>query len=377
MATSLEQSEIAQKKRARQDSSDPETCCQICNSVITEKIMCQGCKLDYCLKCAGINYRLFEYLTQGDMEDFLWSCKSCKATFPSLDNITKYLKESLDKNDTRMTKIEDRMGKLETSHQSTNKTIIDMKEEICRTIKEDVNRLVDERNSELEDRRRRETNITLFNLSEHNFPSGQENKDADGQDFSQLCTCLGVETPNMITWFRLGRKTPEKTRPLKIVLDNRSKRKTLLENAKYIPQKAPLYLRQVILSKDLTPTQRQERKLRRQRNQNNQPRPQEGPGIRNIPPTRQPNQDDIIGEAISISNSPAAMNTSHGYSPIRVMANMSHLNTSTHSHNTRTLEDAYNNTTIAMEETVIGGLDSQYGLANESIGQIPTVGDEA
>ena len=73
--------------------------------------MCQGCKLDYCLKCAGINYGLFEYLTQGDMEDFLWSCKSCKATFPSPDNITKYLKESLDKNDTRMTNMEDRMSK--------------------------------------------------------------------------------------------------------------------------------------------------------------------------------------------------------------------------------------------------------------------------
>ena len=131
------------------------------------------------------------------------------------------------------------------------------------------------------------------------------------------------------------------------------------------------------MSKDLTPTQRQERKLHRQRNQNNQPRPQEGPGIRNIPPTWQPNQDDTSGEAISVSNSPAAMNTSHGYSPIRVMANMSHLNTSTHSHNTRTLEDAYNITTIAIDETVMGGLDSQYGVANDSIGQIPTVGDEA
>ena len=73
----------------------------------------------------------------------------------------------------------------------------------------DVNKLVDDRNSELEDSRRRETNITLFDLPEHKFPSGQENKDADGQDFNQLCTCLGVETPNMINWFRLGRKTPK------------------------------------------------------------------------------------------------------------------------------------------------------------------------
>ena len=122
-ATLLETNERALKKRARQNSSDPEICCQKRDAVIKEKIMCNGCKLDYCLKCAGITHTLFEYLTQGEMEDFLWSCKSCKATFPSLDNITKSLKESLDKNDTRMTKFEDRVGKLESGkvnkHNST------------------------------------------------------------------------------------------------------------------------------------------------------------------------------------------------------------------------------------------------------------------
>ena len=29
---------------------------------------------------------------------------------------------------------------------------------------------------------------------------------ADEADVNQLCTCLGLETPKMITWFRLGRK---------------------------------------------------------------------------------------------------------------------------------------------------------------------------
>ena len=52
--------------------------------------MVVSCKLDNCLKCA-----LFEYLTQGEMEDFLWSCKSCKATFPSLDNITYKIFETI------------------------------------------------------------------------------------------------------------------------------------------------------------------------------------------------------------------------------------------------------------------------------------------
>lgn len=198
-------------------------------TVITEKIMCQGCKSDYCLKCAGITLELFRYLTQGEMEDFLWSCKSCKATFPSLDNITKYLKESLDKSDTRMTKLEDRMGKLEANNVSTNKAVFDMKEEIYNSLKDDINNLVDARNNELEDRRRRENNITLFNLQEHNFPTGQENKATDAEDFRQLCTSLGIDPPNMITWFRLGKKTPDKTRPLKIVLETKAQKKKLLK----------------------------------------------------------------------------------------------------------------------------------------------------
>ena len=151
MASYLDSNDSAMKKRARQDSSDPETSCQKCDSLISEKIMCQGCKLDYCLKCAGISHELFVHLTKGEMEDFLWSCKSCRATFPSLDNITKYLKESLSKNDVRMTKLESRMKKLETSNILTNKTVSDMKVEICNSVKEDINKLVDARNSELED----------------------------------------------------------------------------------------------------------------------------------------------------------------------------------------------------------------------------------
>ena len=329
--------------------------------------MCQGCKLDYCLKCAGIKPQLFEHLTQGEMEDFLWSCRSCKSTFPSLDNITRYLKESLDKNDSRMNKLEDRMGKLENNQKATTTAMTNMKHEICQSLKDDVNKLVDARNNELDDRRRRECNIALFNLPEHNLPTGQDNKTADGEDFKQLCLCLGLELPNMVTWFRLGKKAPDRIRPLKIVLESKSQRKAILDNAKFIPQKAPLSLKNVIISKDLTPTQRQERKLRRQRN--NQPRPDPGNGNNSASPNRQPSQEGSNSDR----NSPAAMNTSLGISPIHTMP---HINFSSFSQS-RINEDAYNNTTIAMDETVIGGFSSQQDLANDSIGLIPSVGDEA
>ena len=75
---------------------------------------------------------------------------------------------------------------------------------------------------------------------------------------------------------------------------------------------------------------------------------------------------------ISRDQSPSAMNTSHEISPIR---DMPHLNVSTYSNTSRSLE-ACNNTTIAMDETVIRGLDSQHGVANDSIGLIPSVEDD-
>ena len=63
--------------------------------------------------------------------------------------------------------------------------------------------------------------------------------------------------------FRLGRKHETQNRPLKIVLANKSHRKYLLDNAKTLPEKAPTYMKDVIISRDLTLEQRKERKNRR------------------------------------------------------------------------------------------------------------------
>lgn len=266
MASFSDSNNALLKKRSRQDSSGPETSCQKCDKIIKEKIMCQGCKLDYCINCAGITPTLFECLIQGEMEDFFWSCKSCKATFPSLDNITKILKDSQEKSNARMNKIEDRISCLESSKDDMRQSVLLMKDEIVSSVKEDINKLVDTRHSELEDRKRRETNITIFNLTEHNFATGSENKMADEQDFNLLCSSLGIETQSFSNCFRLGRKTANKIRPLKVLLNSKVQRRTLLENAKYIKEKAPPNMTRVIISRDLTPLQRNERKQRRQQN---------------------------------------------------------------------------------------------------------------
>ena len=57
-----------------------------------------------------------------------------------------------------------------------------MKDQIIDSLKQDIHKVVDARSKELEDRKRRETNITIFNLIERNHELGSDNKTADQQD---------------------------------------------------------------------------------------------------------------------------------------------------------------------------------------------------
>ena len=100
-----------------------------------------------------------------------------------------------------------------------------------------MNKVVDTRNRELEDRKRREMNITIFNLIEHDSDSGSENKRAYELDVRTISANLGLENLCITMSYRLGRKEDGKTRPLLVILDSKAERKCLIENAKHIPKK--------------------------------------------------------------------------------------------------------------------------------------------
>ncbi|MEW8544373.1 MAG: hypothetical protein AB2693_12635 [Candidatus Thiodiazotropha sp.] len=137
-------------------------------------------------------------------------------------------------------------------------SVNEMKEGIVTEIKGDINKIVDLRNKELEDRKRRELNLVIFNLKEHTCESGHENKRRDEQDFQNICSSLGLEDVLFETTYRLGKRLV-KPRPLKVILTSKTHRKYLIDNAKFIPEKAPQY-KDVILTKDLTPEQRVEKR---------------------------------------------------------------------------------------------------------------------
>ena len=146
--------------------------------------------------------------------------------------------------------LEERISKLEkNSNEELKSNVQSMKGEIIESIRNDIDKFVDNRNRELEDRWRRDHNIVCFNS--HNSPIGTENKEKDESGVSAIASQLGLQNLSITSAFRLGKKLETKIRPLNVVLENKSHRKFLIDNAKLIPEKVPLF-RNVFIVKDMT-----------------------------------------------------------------------------------------------------------------------------
>ena len=74
----------------------------------------------------------------------------------------------------------------------------------------------------MEDRRRRNQNVVLFDLTEHSYNLGSENKNADESDVNRICSELGLDNLKMVTSYRLWRRNDSRKRPLKVITEDRA-----------------------------------------------------------------------------------------------------------------------------------------------------------
>ena len=69
-----------------------------------------------------------------------------------------------------------------------------------------IDRLVDNNNRELEDRKRRDLKIKMYNLEEHDHDNGIDSKEEDENDVRQISRRLLIENIEIVTRYRLRRK---------------------------------------------------------------------------------------------------------------------------------------------------------------------------
>ena len=117
---------------------------------------------------------------------------------------------------------------------------------------------------EMEDRQDRANNIIMFNVPESSGGSRVEQQVDDMTLVKKMCVILGADNAQIITR-RLGRKIETENRPIRVEITDTNIKKTIFKNARHLREEEDLTLRNVFITQDLTPSQREEQKEPRRR----------------------------------------------------------------------------------------------------------------
>ena len=129
-------------KRLRQDSDDQVVLCQRCEYLTKDRLVCSGCKLNFCLKCANVGTNAWQCITKGEIDHFIWSCRSYRETFPSLDNITRVLGDIQKTTNSRMDAFEERLNTVEQrTKEGIESSVSKMKTEIIDSLQNNLESL--------------------------------------------------------------------------------------------------------------------------------------------------------------------------------------------------------------------------------------------
>lgn len=232
-------------------------------------IVCSGCNLNFCPICANVKESVVNLVADGEMPGFRWSCFACTNTLPTLNNISRTLSEVKDTNNRRLSNLENKTALLNTKVHTLkmehddkisqlSKDIEQVRLTAVNEISSDIEKVIDGRVRELDDRRRRNTNIIIFNIPEKTRGDGQQKKKEDEDDIRLLTSKIGIADLELITHFRLGKYDETKTRPLKVILGNKQQRKKILENVMNISKNCPSHLKKAAIKRDQTRQQREE-----------------------------------------------------------------------------------------------------------------------
>ena len=159
----------SERKRPLETSPSDLKNCTMCNLKLTKEnsLNCSCCMLGFCKGCSGMSNKAFELLLSGELGNCSWACRSCKRTLPTLESMDKTLRELNEKQDLRLCALENQMETLEMrTENKIQAEAIKIKNEVTEDVQANVKAMVEERCREMDDRRRRELNIVMFNMPE-------------------------------------------------------------------------------------------------------------------------------------------------------------------------------------------------------------------
>ena len=230
-------------------------------------VQCRVCDLWWHQSCADISQEVYDHLVASKefVGEAVWRCSSCKAASNKLDKLVQAI-------NARVTDAE--------AHILDNKTAIDRNDATIQTLNAKVAKLEENVRTlqsnpasgagsslleEMSDRASRDRNLIIYGM--------EEPADDTPDDLTPLLPSLSLQSSvsqSVITTRRLGRKLPNKPRPMVAVMKDRSSRDLILEKAPLLSRTSNPVLKKVSIKTDLTKRQRElERDLNGQAAQRN------------------------------------------------------------------------------------------------------------
>lgn len=222
--------------------------CGKCKGTINDKIKalcCEFCSTWMCLDCTKVPETMYDLMLDKEVPNFLWSCDSCIHALPTIKNIGKTLQGVKDEQVNCKTEI----GRLNTKVEKLESSI-DSK--------------VQEAIEEYREREARKSNIIVHNIPESKKQEAKDRLREDVQEVSSLIAeGLEIEEHVSITSaIRLGKRDEDKTRLLRVTLENVKTKRNILAKAKKLRETEKW--KQVFITPDLSPKERQKNKVLRE-----------------------------------------------------------------------------------------------------------------
>ena len=229
-----------------------------------ETLSCFGCKVEFHIKCTGLNDEAVKSAKNENLPGLHWFCTACEEIYikafrlPSCKNCLSktnedtLLKDTVESQSKDIKAIQDKMSKIVEHLESFNKlqTEIDKSNASLSNVAESLNKYEENQKSWAEavanktktneeeimknitskvintqfkisqDRQERENNIMVFNIKEEEKDrKSQEIK--DNSVFEDLCReVLELEPPKEVKLYRIGPYIPERIRPIKVIFSN-------------------------------------------------------------------------------------------------------------------------------------------------------------
>ena len=264
--------------------------CGVCTSPVDDAVDCERCEKSVCLSCAEITTGEYDILKT--KKYLSWKCQVCcdlpkasnKKKQSELSIVLDQLKTMREDQNKNMRSFDQKLDNLEMKieakiEQKVEEKVEQMLEEkIAKNLKESIIKEVNQVMKEHKEREIRENNLVFFKVCESVATEKTERIQEDIQSVHDVLEAIGLSDEDYIITkaYRIGSKEAKKDeegqnqasnetepRPLKVCLEKKESKKTILGAAKKLKDVKDEKIKGVAISADMTPAQRKERKERR------------------------------------------------------------------------------------------------------------------